>query len=167
MSDEKMLAEFEAWVRKVRPGFVIDRAVLMGFYKGDDGACIDDMCFAWQASRTAQSDAEPVYQIRSSINLWIDVTPQRYEDLKGTPENSRILYATPAPVKPAESNEDAQLDKMTTLRFRRLCNAIGYPDPSDGAETMSVGLLFSSFGAMASMLERISPIGAGDEESKS
>lgn len=44
---------FEAWVAKEWPGLVIDRAPLMGFYKGDDGARLEDMWAAWQAALAA------------------------------------------------------------------------------------------------------------------
>lgn len=52
--------EFEAWVAHEWPGLVIDRSELMGFYKGDDGARIDDMWEAWQAARRTVSGQEAV-----------------------------------------------------------------------------------------------------------
>ncbi|WP_320533627.1 hypothetical protein [Robbsia andropogonis] len=65
--------------------------------------------------------------------------------------------AAPSQNEAIDHMSDALLDANITTRFRSLCKAIGYPDPTNGRDVMAVGILFSAFGAMASMVERAAP----------
>jgi len=56
--DERAL--FEAWLEKAWPMLTVDFAPLNGFYKGDDGACIQDKWEGWQARAALAQPEAPV-----------------------------------------------------------------------------------------------------------
>lgn len=60
--------QFEAWIAKEWPGFFVDRAPLMGFYKGDDGARIGDMWDGWCARASITTPPAPSVALCSICN---------------------------------------------------------------------------------------------------